>query len=57
MRSSNLLRQETERRTELTFPEPMCRTRCADSKKVLYVGVGPLKVGQKRTELALANAK
>ena len=24
MRSSNLLRQETERRTELTFPEPMC---------------------------------
>ena len=24
MRSSNLLRQETERRTELTFPELMC---------------------------------
>ena len=24
MRSSNLLSQETERRTELTFPEPMC---------------------------------
>ena len=34
-----------------------CRARCADSKKVSYVGVGPSKVGQKRAKLPLASAK
>ena len=34
-----------------------CRARCADSKKVSYVGVGPSKVGQKRAKISLASAK
>ena len=34
-----------------------CRARCADSKKVSYVGVGPRKVGLKRAKLPLASAK
>ena len=37
MRSSNLLRQETERRTELTFSEPMW-VQCAMSRAEVYGG-------------------
>ena len=39
------------------FQALYCRARCADSKKVSYVGVGPRKVGLKRTKLPLASAK
>ena len=34
-----------------------CTARCADSKKVSYVRVGPRKVGLKRAKLPLASAK
>ena len=39
------------------FQALYCRARCADSKKVSYVGVGPRKVGLKRAKLPLASAK
>ena len=38
------------------FQALYCRARCADYKKVSYVGVGPSKVGQKRAKLLLASA-
>ena len=38
------------------FQALYCRARCADSKKVSYVGVGPRKVGLKRAKLPLASA-
>ena len=38
------------------FQALYCRARCADSKKVSYVGVGPRKVGLKRAKLLLASA-
>ena len=38
------------------FQASYCRARCADYKKVSYVGVGPSKVGQKRAKLLLASA-
>jgi len=41
----------------LLFSALYCRARCADSKKVSYVGVGPRKVGLKRAKLPLASAK
>ena len=40
-----------------TFQALYCRARCADSKKVSYVGVGLRKVGLKRAKLPLASAK
>ena len=39
------------------FQALYCRARCADYKKVSYVGVGPRKVGLKRAKLPLASAK
>ena len=38
------------------FQALYCRARCADYKKVSYVGVGPSKVGQKRAKLLIAGA-